>query len=180
MTEKFLPVPTFPRYEVGDEGTVRAIDTGRVLKAFPHEKGYLQVNLNDNNARKKFYLHRLVAEVHIPGFSIEREVGFHDQNPKNCRVSNLYISEKARGCGLEERLISKEPKGPDSIRKEVIFRVSLAGWRSNPPLAVIQRRNQIPLGASYSLQREVDEETGERSFAHTWVWYETPIPEKEN
>lgn len=77
----YLPVKGYEGlYEVDDHGNVRSVDRtvvgrdgvqyhrrGRVLRPVPNKNvGYLQVSLWADNVGTSHYVHRLVAEAHIP------------------------------------------------------------------------------------------------------------------
>lgn len=100
----FLPVKGYEEsYEVSDSGCVRSIDRvtvgsdgvpipkwGKVLKPSPHkDTGYLQVSLWHHNSGTSYYVHRLVAEVHIPNPSNLPEVNHKDGCRQNNHISNL-------------------------------------------------------------------------------------------
>ncbi len=56
------------RYEISNYGRVKSFARGewRILKPSLHNIGYLYIELNYKGARKKFKIHRLVAEAFIP------------------------------------------------------------------------------------------------------------------
>ena len=58
---KWRIIEDFPNYEVSSDGDVRNIKIGNILKQTNNGNGYLYVYLYDNNNRKKFLVHRLVA-----------------------------------------------------------------------------------------------------------------------
>lgn len=45
MSEQWKRAPEFPGYEVSDQGRIRNVKTGRVLRAHRGLNGYLQVKL---------------------------------------------------------------------------------------------------------------------------------------
>lgn len=65
VMEVWRPVEDFPNYEVSDQGRVRNIKTGRILKPSNNGHGYLQVVLCQNGERTCHILHRLVAMAFV-------------------------------------------------------------------------------------------------------------------
>ncbi len=82
---EFRPCVGIGGYEVSKTGDVRNLKTGYVLKHTLHN-GYLTVCLH----RRRYFVHRLVAEAWLPppepGLT---EVNHRDREKKNCHVSNL-------------------------------------------------------------------------------------------
>lgn len=101
-TEKFKPIPGFPGYEVGDQGTIVSLNykhTGkrRVMKDYRgSEYGYRALQLCRNGERPaNRTVHQLVAEAFLgprpPGLVINHI----DSNPANNRADNLeYVTQK--------------------------------------------------------------------------------------
>ncbi len=93
--EIWLPIKGYEGlYEVSSFGRVRSLNyhlTGqtKVLSTGDNGNGYLQVDLCKNGKRKKYSVHRLVAEAFIPNWFDDPEVNHRDENPKNNHVSNL-------------------------------------------------------------------------------------------
>lgn len=78
----------FNNYEVSNEGEVRNIDTGKVLKQ-EDNRGYLRVILYVNGKKTHKKIHRLVAEAFIPNPDNKPQVNHIDENKKNNSVGNL-------------------------------------------------------------------------------------------
>ena len=85
MIEK---VNGYPHYSVNEEGQVFNNKTGRKLKQ-SIKKGYCMVYLYNENGRKSFLVHRLVASAFIPNSDNLPEVNHKDENPLNNNVNNL-------------------------------------------------------------------------------------------
>lgn len=101
----YLPVIGYEGlYEVSDLGDVRSLDRkvlgrdgttypfkGVVLRPALHkDTGYLMVSLWKNGVGKHHYVHRLVAEAHIPNPLGLPEVNHDDGNRANPAKNNLY------------------------------------------------------------------------------------------
>ncbi len=82
-------------YEVSSQGNIRN-SRGKILKVHPQNSGYLQITLYlkdegqpKNERRKKFLVHRLVAEAFIPNPETKLTVN-HKNGDKCCNtVENL-------------------------------------------------------------------------------------------
>ena len=87
MSERWLPVPDFPNYEISNHGRIRNVIRGTfvkpVLNSYKSNAQYWRVNLWKNNERTPFYVHRLVAMVFVDGYDEELVVDHKDINPDN-------------------------------------------------------------------------------------------------
>lgn len=112
-------VEGFNNYEVSDEGLVRNVKSGRILKfdKVKYRKGtvnsvYLRVTLCENNFPVRFAIHRLVAKHFLKDYSEDLEVNHLDGDRENNRVDNLKMAtgEENRAHALDTGLC---PKGED-------------------------------------------------------------------
>lgn len=85
--ERWKPIQGYENYAVSSWGRVRNGEV--ILKPEEHAKGYLRVDLYDENGRKHFKVHRLVAEAFIPNPDEKPCVNHIDGNNQNNSVSNL-------------------------------------------------------------------------------------------
>ena len=84
----------------GYEGLYSATSCGKIwshrnqkfLKPAKNEKGYWKVCLSNNNNRKQYFLHRLIALTFVPNPNPELfdQVGHEDDNKDHNYVGNLY------------------------------------------------------------------------------------------
>lgn len=84
-------IKEFGNYIITDSGTVANKQTGRIKKPTSNHsgKGYLYVDLYNNGIRKRFYVHRLVAETFIPNPLSKPYVNHIDGDTQNNNVANL-------------------------------------------------------------------------------------------
>ena len=75
-------------YEVSDQGNVRNMRTGKILKPKKHG-GYLRVGLYKNGKEKNCFIHRLVAETFIPNPENKATVNHINEIKTDNRVVNL-------------------------------------------------------------------------------------------
>lgn len=88
-------------YEVSNKGNIRSVDRyvyqqnrmvfykGTKLKPFKNNSGYLCVGLSINNKKKKFAVHRLVAESFLPNPHNYPQINHKDENKENNEWTNL-------------------------------------------------------------------------------------------
>ena len=92
MTERWLPVENYPRYEVSDFGNVRNILTGRIMKSSIDKHGYLTIKLYPN--RKTFRTHLLVARAFLGPCPVGQECRHWDGNKANPALLNLLYGTR--------------------------------------------------------------------------------------
>jgi hypothetical protein len=85
----WLPIKDYPNYEVSITGSVRNINSKRILKPSINRNGYYFLELNKNNQRKIFKVHRLVCLSFIPNLKNKKCVDHVDNNKFNNTISNL-------------------------------------------------------------------------------------------
>ena len=102
-------------YEVSDEGRIRNIKTGRVLKGSVHSSGYIYVTFNIGNNVYSNRVHRLVALAFLSKKKSSDEVVNHKNgNKKDNSLANLeWMSHKenaihSRKTGLNKTKLSRE------------------------------------------------------------------------
>jgi hypothetical protein len=95
-------------YQISNKGNVRSLDRilnqrfkhgryedrrikGKLLATTDNGNGYLIVNLNKNNKRKNYYVHRLVAEHFIGEIPEGYVINHKDYDKYNNAVDNLEI-----------------------------------------------------------------------------------------
>lgn len=86
--EIWKTVKDYPNYEVSNMGRVRNKE-GKILCFETTEKGYFRVDLTNNEGRKHFKVHRLVASAFIPNDNNFPQINHKDENKQNNTVDNL-------------------------------------------------------------------------------------------
>ena len=84
-------IPSYPDYEGSDDGEVRNIKTGRIMKQQVNDKGDHKVQLRKDNRPYTIKVSRLIAEAFIPSEEdISRLDAMHiDSDKSNHHPSNL-------------------------------------------------------------------------------------------
>lgn len=81
-------------YEVSNFGRVKSLNYNhsgkeRILKSFTNKDGYLYVDLCKNGKRKKYRIHRLVAQAFMPNTDNLPCINHKDENKQNNNIDNL-------------------------------------------------------------------------------------------
>lgn len=91
IQETFLPVKGYrDLYEIGSFGTVRNARSKRVLSQV-YNKKYMTVQLSKRGKRATKYVHKLVGEVFIDGFTSSSFVFHIDGDTTNNHLTNLRL-----------------------------------------------------------------------------------------
>lgn len=109
MIEIWKTVKGFDRYEVSSRGSVRNIQTGKLLKPLKTKQGYNRVALCDGEKQQRLFIHRLVATAFIEPVPGKDFVLHWDADKTNNCVSNLRWGD----C---------KDNGADSVRQGVMRR----------------------------------------------------------
>ena len=140
--ELWKVIPEFNLYEISNYGRIRCKERivkgkrkgGFILKEhllnpINNGRNYLHVTLNQNNKKKKFYIHRLVATAFIPNIDNKPFINHIDNNPLNNHADNLEWCTPQENVdwmiaqGRNERnsfWISRLKETKKKIRKQVI------------------------------------------------------------
>lgn len=82
-------IPDYPDYYITSCGRVWSFKRNKFLSPKNNGKGYLFVTLYNENGKKNFYLHRLVAEVYLSNPENKPQINHIDACKENNCVNNL-------------------------------------------------------------------------------------------
>jgi len=88
MEEKWKQIQDFPNYNISSFGNIKNIITDKPLKP-SLKSGYYHVSLVNNNTKKSFKIHRLVALAFLQNLDNKPEVNHIDKNKLNNTIDNL-------------------------------------------------------------------------------------------
>lgn len=88
--EIFKKIPGFSDYKITSWGRVYRISTDSFLKPEVHDKGYLRVDLYDDDGKRyHMKVHRLVANAFVPNLFDKPQINHIDGNNQNNSFTNL-------------------------------------------------------------------------------------------
>lgn len=86
-------------YGITSCGKVYSYKSKKFLKPISNGKGYLGVNLYKNGKKRRFYIHRLVAEAYLPNPAGLPEVNHKDEIKSHNWLNNLeWCDRKYNAC----------------------------------------------------------------------------------
>lgn len=89
IEKEWRDVTEYSNYEVNQFGEIRNKKRKQILKPLVNPNGYCYVCFNIFGKRKRFAIHRIVANAFIPNPDELKEVNHKDYNKKNNCVQNL-------------------------------------------------------------------------------------------
>jgi hypothetical protein len=85
----------FDDYSITRDGQVFSHKTNKFKKPFNDQVGYVRIQLYQDNKKKNYSLHRLIANTYICNPNNKPQVNHIDGNKANNRVSNLeWVTSK--------------------------------------------------------------------------------------
>lgn len=127
--EIWKDIKGFETYQVSNLGRVKSNRSRKTILKPNDLKGYQQVTLINNNERKSFLVHRLVAKAFIPNPNNYQEVNHKDENKANNSVSNLEWCNRTYNCNYGDRnkKIRHYQQENGSVRNREILQYDLNG-----------------------------------------------------
>ena len=111
------------RYFVTENGEV--FHNEKKLKPYKQSKGYLKVDIWDNNKKIPTYVHRMVAETFIPNPENHTQVNHIDGDKTNNRVENLEWCSQSQNIQHRIKILKvgmdQNHKGTKIPSKEVLI-----------------------------------------------------------
>ena len=95
-------------YAITEDGKVWSHRLSKFLNPTTNKDGHLQINLSKNGTKKRFYLHRLVAETYLPNPNNLPEVHHINGIRNDNRVDNLdWVSKEEN---ISKRIFNRGAK----------------------------------------------------------------------
>lgn len=164
MEEIWKTIVGYPNYMVSNMGNVKSLNynnTGKekLLKPFKNRKGYLQVALHQQEKRKFYYVHRLVAQHFIDNPNNLSQVN----NPLNNCASNVEWCDSLynNNYGAHKEKISKSNTNHPKISKQVLCVETGVVYPSI---------HQIERELGYNISNISKCCTGKRKTAYGYTW----------
>jgi hypothetical protein len=188
MEEIWKPIDQFPNYNVSNLGNIKNIITNKLLKIICKD-GYCNISLVNDETKKSFKVHRLVALAFIENPENKSDVNHKDKNKINNQVSNLeWMTRKENNIHRCKNLIittnKNKPifridKNTDEILEKYNSIEDAAIWAFNNELTknihngrnaignCITGLSKISYGFKWSLEPQVEYLEGE-------IWKQVP------
>lgn len=119
--EVWLIIKDFPDYEISNEGRIRNLKTGRIMKTSLNTRGYENVCLRKNKTQYMKRVHRLVADTFYDGDHELYDVNHIDGDKTNNHIRNLEF------CTRSENIIHAFNTGLRRPPRQVKIRVLETG-----------------------------------------------------
>jgi hypothetical protein len=122
--ENYKVIKDFPNYAISRDGEVFSLRLNRKLKPFKCLKGYILIDLSKDNIKKRFLVHRLVANAYIDNVNNYPQVNHINGVKHDNRIENLEwctASQNLNHAFINKLRIPASPfgeKNPKSKLKE--------------------------------------------------------------
>lgn len=114
--EEWRVIKDFPNYSISNLGSIKNNKTNRIMK-LNVKSGYYHISLKNDNCKKTFKVHRLVALAFIPNPENKTDVNHEDKNKINNNVTNLtWMTRKENNQHKSIGLIYKSNKNKPIVR----------------------------------------------------------------
>ena len=104
--EIYIQIEEFPNYQVSNQGNVRNIKTGRILKQRLRKDGYKDVIIHLEGKKYNKTVHKLVANAFLENLDNKKCVDHIDNNKENNNFDNLRFATHTENC--RNRQVSKK------------------------------------------------------------------------
>ena len=96
--EIYIQIEEFPNYQVSNQGNVRNIKTGRILKQRLRKDGYKDVIIHLEGKKYNKTVHKLVANAFLENIENKKCVDHINNNKEDNNINNLrYATRKENG-----------------------------------------------------------------------------------
>lgn len=103
-------------YDISDRGRVRNNSTGYILKPNYDNRGLARVILYDRGIRRQIHIHRMVAEMFVPGESESSIVIYKDGDKTHNNAHNLRWIDRSE---YQRYLYKNKIRNNDHFKKRI-------------------------------------------------------------
>lgn len=151
--EFWVPVQSFPLYQVSNTGLVRRFATGKLMNQSLHNKGYLKVSLQNEQGSSRLYVHRLVLQHFVNNPHSKPQADHIDGDRTNNHVSNLRWASAQENAFNRVSISPNMPKGVTHSRNKANpYRASIRINGKSQPLGVFATAEEA--GEAYRIRAE--------------------------
>lgn len=93
LDEEFRIIVGFPKYEVGNLGSIRVLKTRQILKPREGKGGVMQVSIKGDKVNTSVSVHRLVAAYFLKGYKDGYAVKHKNDDYDDNRAVNLAMTK---------------------------------------------------------------------------------------
>lgn len=168
-------IPNFENYSVTMSGRVINNTTKKCKKPSDNHsgKGYLYVDLYNNGKRKRFYIHRLVAELYISNPDNKPYVNHIDGNPKNNKCENLEWCTALENVEHASKILGvmQQYNAANKNRQRAVKQIDVV---TNKVIAVFEsiREAERQTGINSSYISQICRGKFKQCFGYSWCYVE--------
>lgn len=144
MIESWECIKGYDVYQISSLGRVKSFKNPlnpKIISCRHKKDGYMDVGLYGGLCKKRFRIHRLVAEAFIPNPENKKEVNHKDGNRKNNSVDNLEWATTSENVKHSYQVLKRaSPLKGRATRAKPVNQISLSG--------ILIKRHTSIVGAS--------------------------------
>ena len=150
-------------YQISDKGRVKSLKFGkeRIMKPGNNGDGYLFVWLWKNGERKKYKIHRLVAQAFLHNPNNLPQVNHKDEDKTNNRVENLEFCDRKYNCNYGTRTKRQAEKTSKPVIQFTKSGEFIKKWKSLTDVHINLGYYQCNISSCC---------TGKRKSANGFIW----------
>lgn len=167
----WISVNGFPRYAVNENGEIKNVITGKILKQSISKSGYCIVDLWGDGGKKSVRVHRVVAETFLPNPENKPDVNHINGAKTDNRLENLEWATRSENLYHKCRVLGKKPKNQPNPKIPVKCVETGEVFESMSVAAI--KHNTQPVHISECIN-------GKRKTAGKVHWIPLPEPPKED
>jgi HNH endonuclease/NUMOD4 motif len=126
-----VPINGFEHYIISSDGQVFNLKTRKIVEGSPNAQGYIRVKLCNKGRKRDFYVHRLVAFVHIPNHGKNPEIHHKDHDRKNNKKSNLEWVDHSENMDYNRQKNHAESKHLTDIHEDDFWATEVGETEEN-------------------------------------------------